>query len=264
MELNNRISVITVCRNSVLNINDCIENVNQQVVSINNGQEVIEHIIIDGDSEDGTKEVIQKKHKEYSHIRWVSEKDSGQSDAMNKGIKMATGNIISFLNVDDRFYPGSLNEVLNFWAQENKPIFLIGQLMTSVNGSIPTIYSGKKADKRIKFFFPYYYRFPFNPVSYFYEKKIHQEIGYYLVDEHYVMDYEFLLRACTRYSFTYTDYVFGEYRLTDNCKSMINTESSSSQIIHYRDYHLSKQNITYRLLVNIIEVVIKIKIKFIK
>ena len=71
----------------------------------------VEHIIIDGGSQDGTVTIIKQYAEKYPHIRWISEADQGQSDAMNKGLDMAKGNIISFLNVDDYYEPLVLNKI---------------------------------------------------------------------------------------------------------------------------------------------------------
>jgi glycosyltransferase involved in cell wall biosynthesis len=73
----------------------CIKNVIDQHCSH------AEHIIVDGGSTDGTVEIIKSYAEKYPHIRWISEKDNGQSDAMNKGISMAKGEILGVLNVDD-------------------------------------------------------------------------------------------------------------------------------------------------------------------
>lgn len=90
-----KISVITVVLNNKHHIQDCIESVLKQ--SFND----IEYIVIDGQSTDGTVDVIRQYERNIS--RWVSEPDQGIYDAMNKGIKLATGEIIGFLNGDD-FY----------------------------------------------------------------------------------------------------------------------------------------------------------------
>ena len=101
------ISVITPVYNSIQFIEDCILNViNQKAINV-------EHLIVDGGSNDGTLEVIQHFSKEYPHIRFLSEKDNGQSDAMNKGIDLAKGRFISFLNVDDYYEEGALKDVLS-------------------------------------------------------------------------------------------------------------------------------------------------------
>ncbi len=90
-----KISIITVCFNSAATIGETLKSVREQTYPD------IEHIVIDGASSDNTLEVIAS---EGSHvIKVVSEKDEGIYDAMNKGIRFATGNILAFLNADD-FY----------------------------------------------------------------------------------------------------------------------------------------------------------------
>ena len=66
-----------------------------------------EHIIIDGGSIDGTVDILKK----YSHLKWVSEPDRGQASALNKGFRMATGDVIGWLNSDDSYLPGTFEVV---------------------------------------------------------------------------------------------------------------------------------------------------------
>ena len=80
-----------------------------------------EHIVIDGGSTDNTVEILKK----YSHLKWVSEPDEGQADAINKGLKIAEGEIIGWLNSDDYYLPdifNLINEEFNF----EKSDWLIG------------------------------------------------------------------------------------------------------------------------------------------
>src|ERR1043166_7972368 len=94
-----KISVITPSFNSIHTIRDTIESVRAQ------NYPDVEHIVVDGGSKDGTVELL----KEYPHLRWVSEKDEGHYHAMNKGIQMATAEIVNILNADDCFRPGALD-----------------------------------------------------------------------------------------------------------------------------------------------------------
>src|SRR3990170_6045113 len=88
-----KVSIITVSLNSCDTIEDSIQSV------LNQKYENIEYIIVDGGSSDGTVEIIQKHQDKIA--KWVSEYDKGIYHALNKGIGLATGDIIGFLHADD-------------------------------------------------------------------------------------------------------------------------------------------------------------------
>jgi len=88
-----KVSIITVVRNNALTIEDAILSVASQ--SYNN----IEHIVIDGASTDGTRAVIDKYRNKLSYV--ISEPDRGIYDAMNKGLRIAGGDVIGFLHSDE-------------------------------------------------------------------------------------------------------------------------------------------------------------------
>lgn len=90
---NPKISIITPSYNQGKYIRTTIESIsNQQYPNV-------EHIVIDGGSTDDTRDILSS----YTHIKWLSEKDNGQSDALSKGLKMATGDIIGWINSDDYY-----------------------------------------------------------------------------------------------------------------------------------------------------------------
>ena len=96
-----KVSVITATYNSASVVEDCLASVAEQIY------ENIEHVLIDGSSADSTLEVLQNHRPALAKI--VSEPDDGIYDALNKGIKHATGEVIGFLHSDDVF---SSNDVL--------------------------------------------------------------------------------------------------------------------------------------------------------
>jgi glycosyltransferase involved in cell wall biosynthesis len=100
-----KISIITPSFNSVNYIERAIKSVLSQ------DYDNWEHIIVDGGSMDGTLEILKK----YPHLVWVSEPDRGQSDAMNKGFQMSTGEIIGYLNADDWYKEDALQYVNDFF-----------------------------------------------------------------------------------------------------------------------------------------------------
>jgi glycosyltransferase involved in cell wall biosynthesis len=79
---------------------------------LSQGQEDVEHIVVDGGSRDETVDVLRS----YPHLKWVSEKDEGQADALNKGLRMATGDIVGWINSDDYYLDGTLNKVAEVFA----------------------------------------------------------------------------------------------------------------------------------------------------
>lgn len=91
-----RITVITVCYNSVTTLGDTLASVRAQRFA---GGDELEHLVIDGGSTDGTLELL----KAAKGIRWQSERDRGLYDAINKGIRLATGEVVGILNSDDVF-----------------------------------------------------------------------------------------------------------------------------------------------------------------
>lgn len=83
-----------------------------------------EHIIIDGGSTDNTVEILKK----YQHLKWVSEPDEGQSDALNKGLKMATGEIIGWINSDDYYKENIFTDVAKEFKKKDVQ-WIIGNLI---------------------------------------------------------------------------------------------------------------------------------------
>lgn len=96
-----RLSIVTPSFNSVHTIRETLESVRAQ------DYPDLEHLVIDGGSTDGTLEIV----REFPHVRWVSEKDEGHWHAMDKGIRMATGEAFAILNSDDFYRPGALRAV---------------------------------------------------------------------------------------------------------------------------------------------------------
>lgn len=114
-----KITVITVCLNSVETIERTIQSVIKQ------SYDELEYIVVDGGSSDGTVEII--KRYEYYIADWISEKDDGIYDAMNKGIEKSTGEIIAFLNSDDWYEEDTLMKVRRYF-EKCDPMILTGKV----------------------------------------------------------------------------------------------------------------------------------------
>lgn len=175
------ISIITISYNSIKTIERTIKSVLAQK------NVCLEYIIIDGLSIDGTVDIIRNYANKYKCIRWVSEKDQGIYDAMNKGIKMATSNIVGILNSDD-FYAS--NQVLQ----------RVIQVLSDIN--IDSCYGDLLYIKDEK---PYRYWISGQPRSIsfgwmpphpalFIKKNIYDKYGLYRLDCGTSADYELIVR----------------------------------------------------------------------
>jgi glycosyltransferase involved in cell wall biosynthesis len=110
------ISVITPCMNAATTIAETLESVRAQ------GYPQVEHIVVDGGSTDRTVELLDS----MPHVRWISEPDQGRVDAANKGVGMATGDVIAWLNADDRYEPGALHAVGQALAERPEAAWATG------------------------------------------------------------------------------------------------------------------------------------------
>src|ERR1051326_4718478 len=129
-----RISIVTPSFNSVGTIRETIQSVLEQ------DYRNWEHLIVDGGSTDGTLELLQS----YPRLKWISEKDEGHYDAMNKGIQRATGDVIVILNADDCFRPGALRSVAEAFRVHPEWDALFGDVMF-VDGNGRKIYQREEA-----------------------------------------------------------------------------------------------------------------------
>ena len=132
-----KISIVTPCFNAE-------KYIEQTILSIlNQNYDNLEYIIIDGGSNDGTVDII-KKYEDKLHY-WISEKDNGQSDAINKGIQFATGDIFNWVNADDYLELGTLSFIANKFIENKFGVFCTSIMLFNEKGNIrenlPTIFS---------------------------------------------------------------------------------------------------------------------------
>ena len=209
------ISVITPVYNGERFIESCIRVVIEQACSN------VEHIIIDGSSTDRTVEIIKQYAENYPHIRWISEKDKGQSDAMNKGIAMANGEITAILNVDDFYEPNVLNCVSEIFKSLPLPSLLVANCNVWSDGDVLD-FVNKPAKLNLSDLLLGFSvnQFPLNPSAYFYHTCLHEKIGLYKIDEHYVMDVDFLFRAIQVATVKYVNETWGNYRKIEGTKTV--------------------------------------------
>jgi glycosyltransferase involved in cell wall biosynthesis len=208
------ISVITPVYKGEQFIESCIKTV------IDQNCPDVEHIIVDGGSSDRTVEIIKEYAQKYPHIRWISEKDKGQSDALNKGIAMAKGEILAILNVDDFYEPDILNRISEIFKTLPEPSLLVGNC--NILGDGDRILNVQKPSKLSLYDFLQGFEVnppPANPSAYFYHKSLHQKVGLYNVQEHYSMDLHFLFKAVQVAHVKYVNETWGNFRYVRGTKS---------------------------------------------
>jgi glycosyltransferase involved in cell wall biosynthesis len=177
-----KISIITVCYNSATTIEKTILSVTNQTYKN------IEYIIVDGNSKDSTIEIIKRNEDKIS--KWISEPDKGLYEAMNKGIKMATGDIVGILNSDDTFNSNTVvEEIVDFHKRNNIEASVGNIIQHKENGKIVRLYSSKKWNpEKLKIGF-----MPPHP-SIFFKRELFEKYGNYFLGFKIGADYELITR----------------------------------------------------------------------
>lgn len=220
-----KISIITPSYNQAPFIERTILSVlNQNYIDI-------EYIVMDGGSTDGTIEILKKYSK---HIIWKSEKDSGQSEAINKGIKIATGDVIAYLNSDDTYEPDAFFKIVDFFEKNPDKKWVYGKCKII-----------DKNDKEIRKPITIYKNFLLKHYSYtkllsenfisqpatFWKRQIHSEVGFFDENEHLCMDYEFWLKIGEKYPVgVIHDYLANFRYYTDNKSSSANKKQFKDEL----------------------------------
>ena len=200
-----RISVITVVYNDVTNIIETIKSVRNQTYKN------IEYIIIDGDSNDGTKELIQNNHELIDIFK--SEPDSGIYEAINKGIRLSTGDYVGFLHCGDLFSNKYvITKVAKAIQKERTDAFFADVDIVDSNDTKKVIrhYSGKNFSKwklRIG-------AAPPHP-SLYCRREIYQRIGLYKTNYRVSSDYEMIVRmfVVNKISYSYLNFSMVKMRV---------------------------------------------------
>ena len=207
-----KITIITPSLNQGNFIDQTIRSVLEQ------GYPNLEYVIMDGGSTDDTLEILRQYDRK---LIFFSEKDRGQPDAINKGLKLATGEVIGYINSDDYLEPGALLKVGEFFAAHSEANWLTGKCrIVDKNGlEIRKIITAYKnffllfASFRVLFVLNY-----ISQPATFWRKKISEEIGGFDELDQYTFDYEYWLRIGGRYKLhTHKDYL-ANFRIHPNSK----------------------------------------------
>lgn len=201
------ITVITPSYNQASFIRETIESVLSQ------GYPNLHYLIIDGASTDNTADVVAPY---TDRLTFVSEPDRGQTDAINKGLRMATGEVVCWLNSDDYFLPGTLQAVGTFFADNPAALWLTGDCLI-INESGQPIQGPIKAYKRVlRSLAPTAFLGLTNAVcqpATFWRRSAHEQLGYLRDDLRYTMDYDWWLRLGQAQPPVVSKQVFSAFRI---------------------------------------------------
>jgi len=198
----------------------------------------LEYMVIDGGSTDNSVEIIKKYEKHLTY--WVSEKDKGQSDAINKGLKRATGEIVNWINSDDWYNPNTLQKVAEYFDDENiqvvsgrSDVWKLGKFKVCNPGvDVYPNFEKTVGWARID-----------QPETFFRMSAI-QKMGFLNADLHYVMDREWWIRFLLHFGqekVKKVEDVFVNFRLHEDSKTF-NYQTKFDQEAMDVYYTIAKQN----------------------
>ncbi len=225
-----KISIITPSYNQGQFIEETIKSVLGQ-----EGDFYVEYIIMDGGSQDGSVEIIKKYERLLAQdkwpvkcrgirYRWMSEKDKGQADAINKGFKLSTGEILAWLNSDDTYTPGAIKKAVGVFSSDPGLKMVYGRVYyTDSSGNI----TGEAHTEPFNYQRLAALTYICQP-SAFFKKDACFEAGGIDTDLHYTMDYDLWIRLAQRYKIQYIPEVLSTYRLHKGSKTI-----SEAQILDF-------------------------------
>jgi glycosyltransferase involved in cell wall biosynthesis len=217
------ISVITPCLNAARFIEEAIGSVLAQ------GYPPFEHIVIDGGSPDGTLDILRR----YPHLRWVSEADRGQADAMNKGFAAAKGEIVVYLNADDYFEPNAFNAVAA--AFDRGANLVMGRVQVLRSDGTGFLNDPKtELANMLRWWMPD--AFCVNSGGYFFRRWVLESVGPFAVEDYYHMDYEFLIEARRRCAFTRIPDLLVNFRFIPGTKTFKNSANEPDTMRRFEKY----------------------------
>jgi len=201
------VSIITPSFNKAPYIEETIQSVCNQTYT------PIEHIVIDGGSTDGTLSILEKYP---GTLIWKSEPDQGQSDAINKGWRMAHGDIIAFLNADDTYLPDAVQIAVDHFLHHPETGMIYGDgILTDENGRFLANFTAGEFNLENLI----YCRDNILQPAVFLRKSVFESIGELDVNLHLAMDLDYWIRIGLRYPVAYIPQPLAVAKIYEDAKS---------------------------------------------
>lgn len=208
-----KITIITPSYNQGAYIEETILSI------INQEYPNLEYIVIDGGSKDQTVDIIKKYEHKITY--WESEKDRGQSHAINKGFARATGDIVTWINSDDLLLPNALSAIASHFDSSSEEVGLIhgGTVLFNSKGSVRNELGTESPNLE-----RYLSGIVFSQPAAFFKKMYLDKVGPVREDLHFGMDYDLFSRLALVCEFKKVDTIFSKYRLHEESKTVKDTE----------------------------------------
>lgn len=186
----------------------------------------LDYRVLDGGSSDGTAEILAGYGERLS---WQSAPDRGQTDAINRGWSAGSGEILAWLNSDDFYLPGALEKVGRFFAVHPDVDWLYGDcLLANARGEITGHYAARPYDYLV--LVRETHNFVPQPAT-FIRRRVYQELGPLDENLHYVMDFDYWLRAGMRHPGAYLSEPLAALRLHDTAKSVAHLARFARELV---------------------------------
>jgi glycosyltransferase involved in cell wall biosynthesis len=206
------VSVVTPSYNQGHLIEETIRSVLLQ------GYPHLEYVVIDGGSSDNTLDVL--RHYE-DHLRWVSEPDQGQADAINKGVRMSRGEMLAYLNSDDTYLPGSVRLVAEYFQTHPDVGMVYGDCQViDAQGNVLGLMRGHKFNLHRLI-----HRAEIIPQpAAFWRRAVVEQVGLFDLTLRYSMDYDFFIRVGRAFRVAYIPQPLACFRLHSVSKTVSREE----------------------------------------
>jgi len=220
------VSIITPSYNQAPYLEETINSV------LNQTNPHIEYILIDGGSSDRSVELIKKYSKRISY--WVSEKDRGQTDAINKGFALARGEILAWINSDDTLLPHAVEEAVQF-LQDHPEIGLVYGDANFIDENSRIIGQFPAAQTDLKRLRRGYVHIP--QQASFFRKSLWDQVGPLDPDFFFAMDYDLWVRIASNSEIKYIQRTWANFRLHSDAKTITADDQCWPEMlkVHYRD-----------------------------
>lgn len=229
------VTVVTSARNAERFLSRCLGSVAGQVARLARPQTLeIAHLVCDGASTDGTLQILSK----HPGLQWISEPDSGQSEGFNKGVAMAKGEWICWLNADDELAPGVFGAFFKT-LQKNPHANVIYGHTTFIDENSRPLWTSYHLPYRRCLIANNLYVPPTSGTFFRRELLVNEPLD---ISYHYVMDVEWFLRCNDRIKAVLSDHVFCHFRVSSVGKTsgMIETGQVTARHLEERERYRTK------------------------